>query len=283
MIVPQASHVAPFARFTRWQSTGTPASGLTTLRALVYGMSTAGLVVGGSLVYASYNPSFRNKANEYVPGFARLADFAAGIWVGVSDAIKQKTAGKVGMKKDLGSKLDSNPKENAAQILAPSVVVSEEEKPESKELYAIETSDKDKSVLKLVKEGVLLEATTDKEAGAPPPSLSTEESTGAATKCTNRLADGVGIQQSSQHIKEEKEDEKLMIVEKVVGSQPEMLSEVVSRIMLRNYVCALKNINYYLSIGCCSSRVNCSSGLKFFCGAWCFNGGSCSLSERSDC
>ena len=219
--VPQANHIAPFAR---WQSAGTPVSGPTTLRALVYGVSTAGLVIGGSLVYANYNPSFRNKADEYVPGFARLADFAADKWVNVSATVKPTSVDKVGLKKDLGSKLDlklSNP------TLSPSVVISEEETPKSKQSYSIKASDKDESMLHKT-----LEATTDKEAGAPPPSLSTEEFIDTATKYATGLTDGDSVQQSSQHMKEEHKDKNLAIVQKIpVESQPEMLTEVVSNML----------------------------------------------------
>lgn len=228
MTVPQANHIALFAR---WQSAGTPVGGPTTLRALVYGVSTAGLVIGGSLVYANNNPSFRNKADEYVPGFARLADFAADKWVHVSDTVKPTSVDKVGLKKDLGSKLDSKLSNT------PSLVISKEEIPKSKENYSIKASDKDESMLHQP-----LGDTTDKEtaAGAPPPSLSTEEFIDAATKYTTGLADGDSVQQSGQRMKEELKDKKLANVQKIPAeSQPEMLTEAVSNFML-HIMCMLK-------------------------------------------
>ena len=204
----QANHVAPFARR---QSTGTPAHGLTSLRALVYGVSTAGVVIGGSIVYANYNPSFRNKANEYVPGFARLANFAAK-WVGASNMVKPTPVHGVGLKKDLGSKLDSDHK-NGTKKLTPSEEISKDEMPKAKESYS---SDKD---------GIhqAMEATTEKDA----PPLSTEDT---ATKGSTGVAVGECLQESSQHMKEENGDKKFQKIAE--ESQPEMLTEVVSSCML---------------------------------------------------
>ena len=205
--IPQANHVAPFARR---QSTGTPSSGLTTWKALLYGMST-GLVIGGSLVYASYNPSFHNKADKYVPGFARLADFTADRWMDLSDTVKPTSVDRVGLKKDLGSQLDSLSHENDTKKPIPSMV---DEKFQAKEDYSVKASDKDESMLRQT-----IEATTH-EAVVQPPTLSTEEFINTATKYVTEPADGDSVQLA---IKEESID-KMVAAE----SQPGILPEIVS-------------------------------------------------------
>ena len=178
-------------------------------------MSTAGLMIGGSLVYANHNPLFRSKADEYVPGFARLADFAADKWATVKDTVKPTAVDRTGLNKDLGSKLDSklsNHKNDSSEV-KPSVM---DEIPEAKESCSIETSDKDVSVLCQA-----TEATTD-EAGVPSPSLSTEE---FIDTTTTGVADGDSVQQSCQHMKE-KEDKKFQKI--AAESQSEVPTEVVS-------------------------------------------------------
>ena len=37
--------------------------------------------MGGALAYANYDPVFKNQVDEYIPGFARLADTAADLFV----------------------------------------------------------------------------------------------------------------------------------------------------------------------------------------------------------
>ena len=37
--------------------------------------------MGGALVYANYDPVFKNQVDEYIPGFGRLADTAADLFV----------------------------------------------------------------------------------------------------------------------------------------------------------------------------------------------------------
>lgn len=211
----QANHVAPFAR---WQSTGTPSNGLTTWKALVYGMST-GLVIGGSLVYANYNPSFRNKADKYVPGFARLADFAADRWVDISDTVKPTSVDRVGLKKDLGSQLDSKSSSHQNNIKKPTPSVVDE-KPHEKEDYSVKASDKDESMLRQA-----IEAATH-EAVVQPPTLSTEKVINTATNYVTEPADGDSVQYS---MKEENIDKKFQKI--AAESQPGMLTETVSSFM----------------------------------------------------
>lgn len=52
-----------------------------------YTITASGLAVGGALVYANYDPVFKNRVNEYVPGFAQLADTAADLIVNRMDSI----------------------------------------------------------------------------------------------------------------------------------------------------------------------------------------------------
>ena len=44
-------------------------------------MTTTGLVVGGAVAYANYDPVFKNQVDKVVPGFAQLADRAADLFV----------------------------------------------------------------------------------------------------------------------------------------------------------------------------------------------------------
>ena len=37
--------------------------------------------MGGALAYANYDPVFKNQVDEYIPGFAKLADTAADLFV----------------------------------------------------------------------------------------------------------------------------------------------------------------------------------------------------------
>ena len=74
--------------------------GVSGLKIFLYGLSTTGLFVGGSLAYGNYNPSFRYKVDEYIPGFAHLVDRAADKWVEVVDAIQPQSSDKVGLKTD---------------------------------------------------------------------------------------------------------------------------------------------------------------------------------------
>ena len=179
----------------------------------MYGVSTAGLMIGGSLVYANYNPSFRYKIDKYIPGFAGLADFAADKWVDIIDTIKPNSTEKVGLKKDLGS-ISAKPSETKKHTPSvESVVVSKEEKPRLKQSYSLEVSGEEGSTLKPTKEGVP-EAMTVEEA---PPILSSKESTEAATKDATGPANRESEQLPSQQVKEEREDEKVVIIDKVVA------------------------------------------------------------------
>ena len=97
MILPLQVVFPTFQRFARLQSNSATTSGL---KFLLYGVSTTGLVVGGSLVYGNYDPSFRYKVDGYIPGFAGVVDLAADKWVELVDKIKPRSSDKVGLNKD---------------------------------------------------------------------------------------------------------------------------------------------------------------------------------------
>ena len=67
-------------------------------RLAMYGLTTTGLALGGTLAYANYDPGFKDKVNSYVPGFASLADFSADKWVALMDSVNPKQSPNVGLK-----------------------------------------------------------------------------------------------------------------------------------------------------------------------------------------
>ena len=207
LIVPQVN-IDRFVRVARWQSNKPPAGGLNVLRVLIYGASTTGLVIGGSLVYANYNPSFRYRADEYIPGFAQLADFAADKWVDIIDTIKPKPTEKVGLK-DFGSKFDSK-LSTAKQNVAEKDSLSVE--------HAGTKEDKLRSEEVLFKESEL------------PPSLSAEKSTKPVPEDVSGLADtDCSVQVSTQQMNKRKEAKESVVFDRAVGeAQPEVVTEVVS-------------------------------------------------------
>lgn len=75
-----------------------PPTGVRWGRLLGYGLTTAGLTLGATLVYANYDPIFKNTVNIYVPGFTSLADSAADKWVDLVDYINPKQSPSVGLK-----------------------------------------------------------------------------------------------------------------------------------------------------------------------------------------
>lgn len=72
--------------------------GVRWVRLAVYGLTTTGLALGGTLAYANYDPRFKENANSYVPGFSALADFAADKWVDFTDYINPKQSPNIGLK-----------------------------------------------------------------------------------------------------------------------------------------------------------------------------------------
>ena len=60
---------------------GSVKSGFRAGRFTVYTLTTSGLVVGGALAYANYDPVFKLQADDILPGFARWADTAADLFV----------------------------------------------------------------------------------------------------------------------------------------------------------------------------------------------------------
>ena len=67
-------------------------------RLAVYGLTTTGLALGGTLAYANYDPIFKKSADSYVPGFSALADFVADKWVDFTDYVNPKQSPNVGLK-----------------------------------------------------------------------------------------------------------------------------------------------------------------------------------------
>ena len=81
-------------------------SGFRVGRFAVYTLTTSGLVVGGALAYASYDPVFKNKVDEMVPGFAQWADTVADLFVDRARSTwPPAPAGKSG---ERGSRFDSH-------------------------------------------------------------------------------------------------------------------------------------------------------------------------------
>ena len=69
-------------------------------RLVIYGLTTTGFALGGTLAYANYDPGFKEKVNSYVPGFSSLADFAADKWVDLMDYVNPKQSSNVGLKEE---------------------------------------------------------------------------------------------------------------------------------------------------------------------------------------
>ena len=215
------------------------------MKVLVYGLSTTGLVVGGSLTYANYDPSFRYKVEEYIPGFASLADFAADKWVDMVDTIKPRSTDKVGLKKDFGSVSESKlpkPKqtriEKQAGVNTPSVEgggVSKTPKEEDS-MFTSKESSHSSSVTKVTmtnsKEQVSLQSTTkelspqateflssNKEAAADevvnslPPAPSSKESGETSINETTKVASKEGSKSSKRVAEEPKKEESSMVVD----------------------------------------------------------------------
>lgn len=56
-------------------------------------MAISGTAAGGVLAYGNYNPVFRNRVDQIVPGFGALSDKAADVWVNVTDYFNPKPVG----------------------------------------------------------------------------------------------------------------------------------------------------------------------------------------------
>ena len=57
-------------------------------RLTVYTLTASGLVAGGALAYAVYDPVFKKQVDELVPGFARWADTTADLFGDRSGSIR---------------------------------------------------------------------------------------------------------------------------------------------------------------------------------------------------
>lgn len=76
--------------FVRWQSS-TASKGSGVLKKVAIGAGVAGgAAAGGMLVYANYDPVFRNKVDEKIPGFASCSDKASDVWVDMTDYFNPK-------------------------------------------------------------------------------------------------------------------------------------------------------------------------------------------------
>lgn len=64
-----------------------PPGSLRVGRLITYAVAGSGLVLGGTIVYANYDPVFKNRLDQYVPGFASLSDSAADTYVALVDSV----------------------------------------------------------------------------------------------------------------------------------------------------------------------------------------------------
>ena len=82
--------------FVRWQQTSAPGGGGTSAtKVLLYGVTGTGVCAAATVAYANYDPAFKNRVNEYVPGFGKLSDFVADKWVSISGPNRQKGSSDV--------------------------------------------------------------------------------------------------------------------------------------------------------------------------------------------
>lgn len=223
-------------RVARWNSTGSSAGSLTAMRVFVYGVTTAGVVVGGSLIYANYNPSFRYKVGKYIPVFAGLADHAADKWVEVVDKIKRKPSDNVGLKKDfesvLESRMQSAKKAEDSEMCTPSVVVSKTIKQDenllpSKEKSSLESDTKESTPQ--VSESQSSSHKTSSAVKDVPISSSKESSEESIKDTTDVAIAGESVPSSSQVVSILKEKELSALIDEkqdvVVECQSESVPE----------------------------------------------------------
>ena len=64
-----------------------PSGGSGASRIITYVTAGSIVVVGGGLAYANYDPVFKLKIDQYMPGFAKLADSAADSYVTLVDSV----------------------------------------------------------------------------------------------------------------------------------------------------------------------------------------------------
>lgn len=86
----------------RWQQTEASGGGggTSAIKVLLYGVTGTGICAAATVAYANYDPVFKNRVSEYVPGFGRLSDSVADKWLSISGSDRQKGSSNVG----LGSK-----------------------------------------------------------------------------------------------------------------------------------------------------------------------------------
>ena len=59
-------------------------------RFAAYTITTSGLAVGAALAYGNYDPVFKNQVDEYIPGFAKLTDTAADLFVDRTSSVRPR-------------------------------------------------------------------------------------------------------------------------------------------------------------------------------------------------
>lgn len=201
----------------------------------MYGVTTAGVVVGSSLVYANYNPSFRYKVDEYIPRFASLADRAADKWIEVVDRIKPKQSDKVSLKKEIE-------KTEGSEKSTPSVVVSAPTKENgglfpSKELSAKESAPK-------VSESQSSNHETSAVKDTPPSKESSKESTNVTT--------GASVPSSRSQVVSVQKEKDSSVVDEKDQAEPVAEAEVVSSHLCMYWKLMCCHLSILLAAGCTS-------------------------------
>ena len=199
---------------------------------LVYGVSATGMVLGTSLVLANYNSSFRFKVDEYIPGFARSADFAADKWVQVVDAVKPKSTDNVGLRKDLGSVLESrmpSRKQTKTETQTPPVEMptgsdtptEEKATVQPKEAHKEERSDANELTADLAESKSSINETSDKDIETI---LPTKESTEPSVTLSTDVVHGESLKSSSNKEDVQEKEASAAVGEShnlIVESQPD--------------------------------------------------------------
>ena len=74
----------------RWQSSAPTPKNSRVFRNISTVVVASGVVTIGVLSYANYNPVFKNRVNETIPGFSALVDEAADVYVSIKDYFNPK-------------------------------------------------------------------------------------------------------------------------------------------------------------------------------------------------
>ncbi len=85
---------------------------------ITIGVATTGLAAGGSLIYANYNPVFKNQVNETIPGFSKCADKSADLWVSMTEYFNPKPkSGVVASPDKVQQRLEEQTKTNTIPVV----------------------------------------------------------------------------------------------------------------------------------------------------------------------